>query len=145
MNMLSLPRVALLAIALGSAGVSATFAQTTTSSTSTTPPVTSGGSCHHHDRFSVLTAAERAQLKSAHNAALAANPSLKTAQDNVKQQFQALMADKATATPDQWKAVHEQAHAFRSNLRSAELLIDPTLAPIFAKIDAAKQSHHHSA
>ena len=62
----------------------------------------------------------------------------------LKQQFKALVANKATATPDQFKALHQQAQALHQQLRSAELQIDPNLAPIFAKLDAAKQAHHHS-
>jgi len=62
----------------------------------------------------------------------------------LKQQFETLMANKATATSDQFKALHQQRKAFHQELRSAELKIDPNLAPIFAKIDAAKHAHHHS-
>jgi multidrug resistance efflux pump len=118
---LSIPRVALLALALATASVTATFAQTTT------PPTCSAGGHHHHD--SVLTADEQAQLKTAHDAALAANPSL-------KQQFEALKGN-TSATKADWKALKAQ-------LRAAELAADPTLAPIFAKLEAAHKNWHHS-
>ena len=139
--MLSVQRVALLALALGTASVTATFADDTT--TTTTAPTCTAGGHHHHD--SVLTDAEKAQLKTAHDAALAANPSLQTEQDNLKQQFETLKGEgKDGATKDQWQALHEQKQAFEVKLHAAELAIDPTLAPIFAKLEAAHKDRHHS-
>ena len=107
---LSLPRVALVALALGTASVTATFAQTDTN-TATNPSPPSGGWHHHHHHNSVLTAAEKAELKTAREQAFAANGSLKTDADNLRQQ-----------------------------LRSAELSINPNLAPIFAKLEAAHKA-----
>ena len=78
----------------------------------------------------------------AHQAAIAANPGLRTQQETLQQQFASVKTEGTSATPDQHQALHQQAHAFRKQLRSAELLIDPTLAPVFAKLDAAK--HHHN-
>ena len=139
-NTLSVQRVALLALALGTASVTATFAQTT--NTAPAPTCTAGG-WHHHG--SVLTADEMAQLKKAHDAAIAANGSFKTTEDNLKQQFETLKGQGDSATQDQWQALHQQEKDFHQQLRAAELLIDPTLAPIFAKLDAAHQHWHHSA
>jgi hypothetical protein len=145
---LSAPRVALIALALGAAGVTATFAQTTTPSTSTTttattdPTCTAGGWHHHHHGDSVLTAAERAQLKAAKEKALAANGTLQTEHASLKQQFETLKS--SNATPAQWQAFHQQKKAYHKDLKAAELLVDPTLAPIFAKLEAAHQGHHHS-
>jgi len=122
---LSIPRVALLALALGTASATATFAQST-NTPSTTAPTCSAGKHHHED--SVLTEAEKAQLKTAREAALAANPSL-------KQQYETLKSEgKSPATKADRKALHAQ-------LRTAELSIDPSLAPIFAKLDAAHKNH----
>jgi hypothetical protein len=143
-----------MALALGTAGVSATFAQTTTPSTSTpstAPSADSTGSCykhwhHHHD--SVLSAAEKAQLKKAKEQALAANGTLQTEKENLKQKFEALRSANPPATKDQWTALQKEKEQFHQQLRSAELAFDPTLAPIFAKLDAAHQAHaghHHSA
>jgi hypothetical protein len=143
---LSLPRVAFMALALGTAGVTATFAQTTNAST-TTPPCTAapggfgGGWHHHHD--SVLNAAERTELKNAKEQALASNGTLQTQEASLKQQFETLKGQGSSATHDQWKALHQQAFAFHQQLKSAELLVDPNLAPIFAKLDAAHQHGHH--
>ena len=146
----SAPRVALLALALGTAGVTATFAQTTTTptttTTDTTPAATTPGWHHHHHHGeSVLTAAEKAQLKKAKEQALASNGSLQAEHTSLKQQFETLKSQGASATPDQWKALHEQKKAFHAKLKAAELLADPTLAPIFQKLEAAHKGHHHSA
>jgi hypothetical protein len=144
---LSLPRVALVALALGTASVTATFAQTDTN-TATPPTSPSGGGHHHHHRNSVLTAAEKTELKTAREQAFAANGSLKTDADNLHQQFKTLRSEgKGVATKAQWQALHQQKAAFRQQLRSAELSINPNLAPIFAKLDAshkAWQQQHSS-
>ncbi len=140
---LSFPRVAFMALALGSAGMPAIFAQTTP--TNDTAPTTTAPSpgWHHHD--SVLTSDERAQLKKAHDAALAANGTLQTQEASLRQQFETLKSEGANATKDQWQALHQQESDFHAKLRSAELLVDPTLSPIFAKLDAAHSHSHHSA
>jgi hypothetical protein len=145
-KLLSAPRAALIALALGTAGVTTAFAQTTNTTPSTTAPTCTGGGWHHkHHGESVLTAAEKAQLKKAKEQALAANGSLETEHASLKQQFEALKSQGSNATADQWKALHEQKKAFHAKLKSAELLVDPTLAPIFQKLEAAHKGHHHSA
>jgi hypothetical protein len=134
-NHLSLTRVALAALALGTATLTATFAQST-------PP---SATCTHCPHNSVLTDAEQAQLKQAYQAALAANPSLQTEEDSLKQQHETLKSEGSNATADDKKALHQQWHDFFTNLKTAELNIDPTLGPIFAKLEAAHQGwHHHS-
>jgi len=141
-SILSIRRVTLLGLALGTASVTASFAQTTTTPPAPTPPYPAGA-YHHHE--SVLTADERAQLDKARDAAMAADPSLKTDEDNMRQQFQTLKSQGTAATQDQWDALHAQGHDFHEKLRAAELKADPTLAPIFAKLDAAHKNWHHSA
>ncbi len=139
-TMLSVPRVALLALALGTASATATFAQTTN-----TAPTCPAGGCHHHGD-SVLTPDEKAQLKTAREKAFAADPSLQTEQENLKTQFEALKGEgKGAATKDQRKALHEQREAFATKLHAAEVAADPGVAPIIAKLEAAhKNGHHHS-
>jgi len=141
-TLLSAPRAALIALALGTAGVTASFAQTTTTATPTPPTYSPGGWHYHHHRESVLTAAERAQLKKAKEQALAANGTLRTEQASLKQQFETLKS--SSATQAQWEAFHQQKETYRKDLKAAELLIDPTLAPIFTKLEAAHQRHHPS-
>ena len=144
-TILSIPRVAFLALALGTATATATFAQSTTTTSTTPPTCSAGGKYHHHGLASVLSADEIAQLKAAHEKALAGDSSLQTAQANLKSQFQALKAEgKDTATKTQWQALKAQAHAFHQQMRAAELKIDPTLAPVFSKLEAAHKNWHHS-
>jgi len=141
-TILSIQRAALLALALGSASATAAFAQTTTPPPPTAPTSSAGG---HHHHPNVLTADEKAQLKKAREAAFAADSSLQTERDNLKQQFESLKAEgKGGATKDQWKALREQGLDFHQKLKAAELGIDPTLAPIFAKLEAARKNWHHS-
>lgn len=138
----SFPRIALMALALGTASATATFAQTTP--TTTTPPATSDGTTgfkHHHG---VLTADEKAQLKKAHDAALAADPTLKAQADSLKSQFQTLKGQDKSTSKDQWKALRGQWHDYIDKLRTAELKIDPTLSSVFTKLDAAHKHFHHS-
>jgi hypothetical protein len=120
-TILSIPRVVLVTLALGTASATATFAQSTSSTTtsSTTAPTCSGCWHHHH---SVLTDAEKTELKTAHTTALANNPSL-------AQQLEALKVN-PNATKADWKALHSQ-------LRTAELAVDPNLTPVFDKLKAA--------
>jgi Spy/CpxP family protein refolding chaperone len=144
-TLLSARRVGFLALALATASVTATFAQTTPTTTSTTTPAaptcTAGGE-HHHG--SVLTAAEKAQLKTARDEAFATDPSLKADADSLKQQFESLKSAGDSATVDQKKALHAQARDFHQKMQAAELKLDPTLAPVLAKLNAMhRHGHHH--
>jgi len=138
----SLPRVALVALALGTTGVTATFAQTTNAPTTTPPTCTAGGWHHHHDR--VLSAAEKAELKKDREAALAANGTLQSQQAALKQQFETLKSEGASATPTERQALHQQKEAYHQSLKAEILLIDPNAQAIFTKLEAAHKGHHHS-
>ena len=143
-TILSLPRVALWALALGTTSIAATYADTAPSTTPPTaaPTCTAGGKFHHQ---SVLTDAEKAQLKNARHEAFTVDPSLKTDKANLKQAFAALKNQGDNADKSQWKALHAQKVAYHQKLRAAELKVDPTLASVFAKLDAVPHKHwHHS-
>jgi hypothetical protein len=143
-TILSIPRVALLALTLGTASATASFAQSTNSTPTPAAPTCPAGGKHQH--ASILTADEKAQLKAAHDAALAANPSLQTQADSLKQQFKTLRGEgKGNVTKDQWQALHAQASAFHTQLRTAELAINPSLSSVFAKLDAAPRHHWNHA
>jgi hypothetical protein len=136
-TILSLSRLTLAALALGTAGITATFAQTTPDTSSTPPSCPAGGSCGmHHHHGADLTADEKA---------LAADPSLQTDQDNLKAQFEKLKGEGKDASKDDWKAAHEAGKAYFEKLEAAELKIDPTLQPIFDKLKASFKGgwHHH--
>jgi len=142
-NLLSVPRVAFLALAMGAATVTATFAQTTNTPSTTAPTDLAGGGWHHHHHGNILTPTEWAQLKKAKEQALASNGTLQSEETSLKQQFQTLKGEGSSATQAQWRALHQQKEAFHKDLRAAELLVDPTLAPIFTKLEAAHQRWHH--
>jgi len=139
----SFPRAALLALALTSACATAAFAQTTpTPAPATTPPPADTGGRHGE---SVLTPEEKAQLDKDREAALAANPALKTEEDSLKQQHEALKAQGASAPAGSKEALKAQFKAFEEKLDVAMLAIDPSLAPILAKLKAAHKERHHDA
>jgi len=85
--------------------------------------------------------AEKAQLRKARETVLAANPGLQTQRASLRQQFQSLRSQGTSATPAEWAALRQQKQALRGQVRAAELSVDPTLAPIFAKLDAAHPHH----
>ena len=69
----------------------------------------------------LLTDEERTELKTAHDAAIQANPGLATQQ----------------------KALEEQLQAIHKQINDAMIKeIDPKVAPIIAKLEAAKPHHH---
>jgi hypothetical protein len=136
MHSLSFHRIALVALALGTAGLTAASAQTPpsdgTDGSSTTPSATPSWKHHfHHHGDSVLTADEKAELKQDFQNALA-NADIKTAADNLKAQE---------------KGVHEQAKALHEQIHAAIIAADPSAQAIFAKLEAAHQGkgdwHHH--
>jgi hypothetical protein len=138
---LSLSRAVLFALALGTASVTAAFADDTSTTSDTSAP-----KCSKHHHFGAgLTADEKAQLKKDYTAALAADPSLQTDKDSLKKQFEALKTQGKSASKDDWKALHEQSKAFHQKLDTAMTQADPNVAPILAKLKAAhKKWHHHS-
>jgi len=134
----SLTQTALLALALGTATATAAFAQTTTNAApavATAPAAPADTGKHRSDP--ALTSDERAQLKRDKAAALAANPALQTESDSLKQQHDALKAQGANAPKADKEALRAQMKDFETKLRAAMLVIDPTVAPVFAKQDAA--------
>jgi Spy/CpxP family protein refolding chaperone len=88
------------------------------------PPGEPGG--HHGMKF--LTEAEKAEFKKAHDAALAADPTLAKEDADMK------AAHDAGTPPDK-----EAMKAFHEKMDAAMVKADPAVAPILAKIKA----HHH--
>ena len=128
----SVSRIAFLTLALASAGATVAFAQTTPATPPAAPADNSGG--RHSE--SVLTADEKAQYDKAYTAAIAADPTLKTDEDNLKAAHQALRSN-ASATDADKAALKQQGHDFTEKLHAAMLKIDSTLQPIFDKLAAA--------
>jgi hypothetical protein len=144
-NTQSLPRIAFLTLALGTASVTAAFAQTTPTTTPTTPAPTTPVSAQGpgiNRLGSVLTPAEKAQLEKDHNAVLAANPELKTEADNLKAQHEALKSQGASASADAKAALKAARKEHEEKMQIAMLKIDPSVAPILAKLKAAHKENH---
>ena len=126
---LSFSSFAFLALALGMATLTPTFAQT-----DSTPPAAPA-------KAAALTAEERAQLTKAHDAALAADPALKTEDDSLTKQRADLKAKGASASADDKAALKAKWTEHQDKLHAAMIKIDPTVAPL---IDKMKAAHHKS-
>lgn len=132
MNITSFPRIAVLSLALGTAGLTASFAQAQSTDDTNTPTTPSSSKHFHHHDGGVLTPDERAELKKDYQDALAANAQLKTQQDALKQQQ---------------KALHEQEKALHKQIHDAIVAEDANAQAIFDKLAAAHKDqggwHHH--
>jgi hypothetical protein len=82
-----------------------------------------------------LSDAEKQEMHKAHDAAIAANPSLGTEESSLKQQMEAAHESGEPPSDD----LKEQMHAFHDKLDAAMIAADANVAPIIAKIKA----HHH--
>jgi hypothetical protein len=123
----------LFVLTLGAALACPALAQTTNN----TPPPPSDGppGGEHHDRMGFLTDAEKAELKAAHDAAVAKDPTLGTDEQTFHEQMKSAHESGTPPTEDQKAAWH----AFRDKLDAAMVAADPNVAPIIAKMKA----HHH--
>ena len=84
----------------------------------------------------ILTPAEQAEFKKAHDAALTADPTLATQEQDLHTQMDAAR-DAGGPPSDDLRA---QMKAFREKMNAAMVKADPAVAPILAKLKAA---HHH--
>ena len=126
----------LFVLTLGAALACPAMAQPADSTSTNAPPDGPPPGEHHHDHdMKFLTDAEKAELKKAHDAAIAGDPSLKTEEDSI---HATMKADHEAGTPpsDADKATFE---AFRDKMDKAMIAADPAVEPILAKIKA----HHH--
>ncbi len=121
---LSILRLAFLGLALGMATLIPTFAQT--DSTPSAAPA----------KASTLTPDEVAQIKKAHDAALAADPALKTEDDTLTKQRDELKAN-SSASADDKAAFKAKWHDHQDKLHAAMIKIDPAVQPLLAKMKAA--------
>lgn len=97
------------------------------------PPPEGGPGGHHHDKMAGLSEAERAELKKAHDAAIAADPTLATEEQSLK----------AGMTPGQPPSdeQREKMHAFREKMDAAMIKADPAVAPIIEKLKKNHKEH----
>jgi hypothetical protein len=84
------------------------------------------------------TSEEMEKMGKAHQQAFENNPDLKKEEDDLVQQSQELKKMGSSASPDDVKAMVKSAKLYEQKLRTAMILSDPTLAPIFAKQDKQK-------
>jgi hypothetical protein len=131
MQIHSLSRIALLACALGSAGLTSVLADDT--NTDSTPP--SSGE-HHHP--SPLTDAEKAELKKDREQVMTSNPDLKTQWDDLQKQRQSMGQDASDADK---QALREKMHTLMDQINADIVQIDPAAAPLIAKMKAAHHNH----
>jgi Spy/CpxP family protein refolding chaperone len=110
-------------------------AQDSTNAPASGGPPEGGPGGHHHGPpdVSFLTDAQKAELKKAHDAALAANPDL-------AKQDQAMQAAHEAGTPPTDEQ-REQFHQFRKEMDAAMIKADPNVAPILAEMK--EHMHHH--
>ncbi len=79
---------------------------------------------------------EMAQLNHAREKVFAAHPDLKTENEKLKAMHDAT----STPTDDQRNAANAEWKAYRDKMRAEMLKVDPTLKPVFTKIDAARKN-----
>jgi len=92
----------------------------------------------HHDRdLSILTDAERQELKKAHDEAAQADPTLEAQGKDIMDKMKA--AHEAGEKPS--ADLMAQMHAFREKMEAAMIKADPNVAPILAKLKAAHKHH----
>jgi hypothetical protein len=85
----------------------------------------------------MLTDAEKQELHKAHDAAIAADPTLETEGKNLMDQMKEAH-DSGTKPSDDLIA---KMHAFREKMDAALIKADPNVAPIIAKIKAHHGPH----
>jgi hypothetical protein len=120
----------LLLLTLGAVLSCPSYAQTSNAAPPPGPPP--GGP--HFDK--ILTPAEQAEMKKAHDAAIAADPTLATEEKDIHDQMKEAR-DSGEPPSDDLKA---QMKAARDKMDAAMIKADPAVAPIIAKLKAA---HHH--
>jgi hypothetical protein len=87
----------------------------------------------------ILDNDEMAQLVKARQQVLAANPDLKAEEEKLKALHDASQTQVPPPTPDQRNVAFAEWKTYQKTMRTAMLKIDPTLAPIFAKLDSARK------
>jgi Spy/CpxP family protein refolding chaperone len=110
-------------------------AQDSTNAPPSGPPPGGGGwgGGHHMD---FLTDAQKAELKKAHDAAIAADPSLETEGKDLMEKMKAAHDSGEPMSED----LKEEGKAFHEKMDAAMVKADPDVAPVLAEI---KAHHHH--
>jgi hypothetical protein len=115
---------------LATAGFTCLRADATTNAGAGAPP---SPNARENRMISFLTPAEQDQYAAARAKALTDNPALKTEGEELLSEGKDVMED---GTMEDKQAFMEKMTSHRQKLRQAMLKEDPTLEPVFAKIDA---------
>jgi hypothetical protein len=87
----------------------------------------------------ILDNDEMTQLQKVREQVLAANPDLKAEEEKLKSMHDA-QANMLSVTSAQKDAAFAEWKAYQKKMRVAMLKIDPTLSPLFAKLDDARKN-----
>ena len=82
---------------------------------------------------------ERVQLKKAHDEVMATHPDLKAEEEKLREMHDSAGNEAAPPSQDKRNAMFSEWKTYRQEMRAEMLKVDPTLAPIFAKLDRARR------
>ena len=98
-----------------------------------------GGRAERAQRLSFLSAEDRQHFMRVRRQAVERHPELKSEQENLKQEWQALRAQGANAPADDKEKLRNDLRAYNEQLDAAMLKIDPGIQPILEQIKAHRQ------
>jgi hypothetical protein len=121
-------RLILTVLCIGMVGPMSAEAQSTNSSPANLPPP-------------ILDNDEMMKLKAAREQVLAAHPDLKAEEQKLKAMHDSMQTQTPPPTAEQRNAAFAEWRKYQKTMRAETLKIDPTLSPIFAKLDAARKKN----
>ena len=125
---LSRALVPVLSLALATAGaLSLHAADATTTASDKQPPA------------SLLDNDEMTQLQKARDQVLAAHPELKTEEEKLKTLHETVSKQNPPPSAEERNAAFAEWKAYQKTMRAEMLKVDPTLKPLFAKLDNARK------
>jgi len=89
----------------------------------------------------ILDNDEMAKLTAVRNQVLAAHPELKAEEQKLKALHDSMQTQNPAPTAEQRNAAFAEWKTYQKTIRTEALKIDPTLKPIFEKIDAARKKN----
>ena len=90
--------------------------------------------------LSILDNDEMMQLQKVRAQVLSANPGLKAEEEKLKALHASVQTQNPPPTADQRNAAFAEWKAYQTKMRAEMLKVDPTLQPIFAKLDSARKT-----
>ena len=126
------PCLMLVSLFIGLTGLMSVQAQTNAAATPKLPPP-------------ILDNDEMARLTAVRNQVLAAHPDLKAEEEKLKALHDSMQKENPAPTPDERNKAFAEWQTYQKSMRGEALKIDPTLKPIFAKLDAARKKNSAAA